>query len=321
MYRHKKHTGFAIALAWPETWCKQPGSWYDGFVNRLGISKHHFYKVGHAALVLVDDENSQCHYFDFGRYHTPFQHGRARSENTDDGLQVKTKAKISTDKKQILNFGEILTELQQNSECHGEGAIHASYGRIHFENALAKAEEIQRQSPVKYGPFSYGGSNCSRFVNTVIRAGKPGLKATFKLNFGVPLTPTPLNNVDAFSHKTVMHQMLPFAGFQPQPLADKSFLKETLREPGKPAGIPENAQWLAGEGAGSWFSITPVDGGKFEIARFSPEGKVECAGIFAVTGNHSFNIENPYRIDYLSHCHKVALQQNQNNLELIRIDK
>lgn len=198
------------------------------------------------ALVLVNDETGRCRYFDFGRYHTPFQHGRARSEKTDDGLKMKTTAKISEDKKQILNFEKILTELQQNPECHGEGAIHASYGRVNFEKAMAKAEEMQQQSPIKYGPFRYSGSNCSRFVNTVIRAGKPSWLAAFKLNFLVPLTPTPLNNVHSFSNKTILPKLLPFT-FTPKPITDKSKLNGTLPEPKRVPGIPPTAQWLAGE--------------------------------------------------------------------------
>ena len=318
MNHQQKHTGFAIAIAWPETWCKQSGAWYDGFINLLGISKHHYYKVGHAALVLIDDKTGRCHYFDFGRYHTLFQHGRARSEKTDDGLKVKTVAKISADKKQILNFEEILTELQQNSECHGEGNIHASYGRINFENALAKAEAMQLKSPIRYGPFRYGGSNCSRFVNTVIRAGKPSWLAAFKLNFLVPLTPTPLNNVHSFPHRTILPKFLPFT-FTPKPISDKSKLKGTLREPERAAGIPKATQWLAGEGAGSWFNILPVDNEKFEITRFSSEGRVECEGIFAISGNQSFDIEKPYRFDYLSYCGKVSLIQGQQKIEFARV--
>lgn len=321
MSRKQKHNGFAIAIAWPETWCKQSGAWYDGFINRLGISKHHYYKVGHAALILIDDKTGSCQYFDFGRYHTPFQHGRARSEKTDDGLKVKTVAKISADQKQILNFEDILTELQQNPECHGEGAIHASYGRINFKNALAKAEAMQQQSPIKYGPFRYGGSNCSRFVNTVIRAGEPSLLAAFKLNFLVPLTPTPLNNVHSFPNKTILPKLLPFS-FTPKPISDKSKLKGTLPEPERAAGIPPTAQWLAGEGAGSWFNILPAGNETFEITRFSPEGTVECNGIFVISGNQSFDIEEPYRFDYLSHCEKVKIIQNYKEivLDFVRIE-
>jgi hypothetical protein len=320
MNRKQKHTGFAIAIAWPETWCKQSGAWYDGFINRLGISKHHYYRVGHAALVLVDDETGRCQYFDFGRYHTPFQHGRARSEKTDDGLKMKTVAKISSDKNRILNFEEILTELQQNPECHGEGNIHASYGRINFEKALAKAEEMQKQSPIRYGPFQYKGSNCSRFVNTVIRAGKPSWLASFKLNFFVPLTPTPLNNVHSFPNKTILPKLLPFT-FTPSPVSDKSKLKGTLSEPVRAVEIPQSAQWLAGEGAGSWFAISHLETKRYALLRFGPDGILECNGEFVISDNQPFNIEKPFTLGYLSHCGKVTIIQNEFEIKLIRIKK
>ena len=127
MPKNNKCAGFAIAIAWPETYCKQPGYWYDRFTNLLGFSDNHYYKVGHAALVLINSETKKCHYFDFGRYITPFQHGRVRSEITEHGLKVNTLAQISKDGQRIENFNEILRELQLNHECHGEGALHASY--------------------------------------------------------------------------------------------------------------------------------------------------------------------------------------------------
>ncbi len=73
------HTGFAIAIAWPSTFCKQPGSWYDPLTLWLGVNYNHYYRVGHAAVVLIDPDKNKCHYFDFGRYHAPFQYGRVRN--------------------------------------------------------------------------------------------------------------------------------------------------------------------------------------------------------------------------------------------------
>lgn len=320
MNLQKNHTGFAIAIAWPETWCKQSGAWYDGFINRIGISKHHYYKVGHAALVLIDDITGKCHYFDFGRYHTPFQYGRVRSEKTDDGLKMKKVAKISGDKKQILNFEEILTELQQNPECHGEGNIHASYSRINFKKAFDKAIQMQEVGPIRYGPFRYRGSNCSRFVNMVLRTGKPSWLAAFKLNFLVPLTPTPLNNVKSFPNKTILPKFLPFT-FLPKPVSDKSKLKGTLSEPVRAAVIPQTAHWLAGEGAGSWFYISQLEIGEYRIKRVSHDGKLECEGEFIISNNQPFNIEKSHRFSYLSHCGKVTIIQNNTVIELIRRTK
>ena len=118
MANRKKHTGIAIALAWPQTFCKQPGSWYDPLTLRLGFNINHYYRVGHAAVVLIDIEHQKCHYFDFGRYHTPFQNGRVRSAETDPELEMKTTPVISNNNKSIVNFRELVFELCQNKACH-----------------------------------------------------------------------------------------------------------------------------------------------------------------------------------------------------------
>ncbi|MDD4991140.1 MAG: hypothetical protein PHR83_02800 [Paludibacter sp.] len=312
-----KHSGFAIAIAWPETYCKQAGYFPDNILNFMGIAKHHYYKVGHAALVLVNAKNGECRYFDFGRYHTPWQHGRARSEKTDPGLKVNTTAQISAEKNEILNFNEILIELQHNPECHGEGAIHASYGKIDYYKALAKAYWFQLESPFHYGPFRYNGSNCSRFVNDSIVAGKPKLWSLLKLRLLVPLTPTPLNNVNAFNHKTIIPKLQKTTPFCPLPIKDKNFLKTTLPEPPKASTIPANAQWLSGEGCGSWFHIQKLNT-HYQIKRYDAEGKLECDGLFEITNNKTFDMEVTYRFSYLSHCKKVVIRQSQQIIEFTR---
>ena len=54
MHFRNKNSGLAIALAWPQTYCKQPGSWYDPVTEWLGINKNNYYRAGHAATVLID---------------------------------------------------------------------------------------------------------------------------------------------------------------------------------------------------------------------------------------------------------------------------
>lgn len=184
---------FIIALAWPQTPCRQAGGWYDGLMRLTGFNKNYFYKAGHAALVLVEQYNGKCHYFDFGRYHSPFAHGRVRSADTDHDLEVKTRAVIEGDR--IINFTEILQELQANGSCHGSGPLYGSYNKVIFRKAWDKALEMQQNSPIIYGPFIRGGTNCSRFVSTVIRAGLPSLICKAKVLLFVPSTPTPMNNV------------------------------------------------------------------------------------------------------------------------------
>lgn len=186
--------GIAIALAWPETKCKQAGAWYDLPMKWLKINKDNYYKVGHAAIVLIDKEKSTCHYFDFGRYHAPVGHGRVRNNYTDHDLEMKTIPQFDVDGN-LINFHDILIELYNNPSCHGDGALHGSHTTISFEKAFEKAEQLQKCSPLPYGPFIVNGTNCSRFVNSVILAGKPSLFHRFQLLFPKTLSPTPIGNV------------------------------------------------------------------------------------------------------------------------------
>lgn len=307
MSTQSKHTGFAIAIAWPETYCKQPGAWYDPITLLLGVNQNNYYKLGHAALVLVDSKNLKAHYFDFGRYHTPYQHGRVRSAETDLELEIKTKPQLTSDGLRLDNFWNILYELQSNPACHGEGNLYASYCSIDFNKAYKKATLMQEKSPIPYGPFKMGGSNCSRFVNTAIRAGKPDFRFWFGLNFNVPLTPTPLSNVNALSNRLILPKLLKGKPFCPIQKLSKPLLLATLPVPERHPDIPENAQWLSGEGAGSWF-VFNVENNLLKVTRYSPNGIIECNGLFENMGAiKTLNSNNSYSVTYPSNCKIVSL--------------
>lgn len=198
-----KTKDYIIALAWPETLCKKAGAWYDGIMQNIGVCKNHYYRVGHAALVLVNGENGNCHYFDFGRYHAPHRHGRVRDEETDHELKIHTKATFSPSGG-IENFEEILNELKQNTACHGTGTLYASYGLINFVKGFEAAKQMQENSPLPYGPFLWKGTNCSRFVRTIIISANPTLEHLVKISFPWMLTPTPGHNVNALSNKKII---------------------------------------------------------------------------------------------------------------------
>ncbi|MBS1740485.1 DUF6695 family protein [Elizabethkingia miricola] len=199
--------GIAIALAWPQTLCKNAGAWYDLPMKWLGLNKSNYYKVGHAAIVLINKKTGACHYFDFGRYHAPYQHGRVRSAVTDHDLTMKTKAVIENG--ELCNYWEIVHELFGNTSSHGDGDLHAAYCEIEFEKAYGKAIAMQQQSPIKYGPFLPKGTNCSRFVNTVILSGNP--KWLYKLVLALPktLSPTPIGNVKSLNNYIVVSANTP----------------------------------------------------------------------------------------------------------------
>jgi hypothetical protein len=315
----KSEPGFAVALAWPQTYCKQPGSWYDAPMRWLGISNNHFYKVGHAALLLISQHQDKCYYFDFGRYHAPFQHGRVRGAETDHELCIKTLPQISYDEREILNIREILDELQQNKACHGDGPLRAAYCKIDFAAAFQKAVEMQEAGPIAYGPFVKNGTNCSRFVNTVILAGRPQSKIKKKLSKTFLNSPTPLDNVNALTNSMIIPAFLN-AGLKIQPpVISREKLASTLEAPLRHKKIPKTAQWLSGEGAGSWFHLES-DFPFFNITRFNSQGEIECKGFFILPGKSSFEPGLPYRFVHLSHCRQVSVEQNGKVLMFRRLD-
>lgn len=93
-------------------------------------------------------------------------------------------------------------------------------------------------------------------------------------------------------------------------------LKNTLPQPKKATNIPHDAQWLSGEGAGSWFSIKQSDL-SYDIQRFSPDGKLECEGKFKNTSDTIFDIHTDFEITHLSHCQQVTVIQDQKKIRLI----
>lgn len=184
----------AIALAWPDTFCKQTGAWYDQPAKLFGISKNHYYKVGHSAMVLIEPQNKKCLYFDFGRYHAPFGHGRVRDEFTDHELKISTKADL-TDNLSLKNYQEIIDEIQNNKACHGDGQLYAGVIEINFKKACQAAKSYQKQGVIEYGPFDIKGSNCSRFVRSVLFNSVTSPLLKLKLTLPLTFTPTPMGVV------------------------------------------------------------------------------------------------------------------------------
>jgi len=195
-------TGIAIALAWPETWCKEAGSWYDRFMKIIGISKNGYYRVGHAAVVLVDTNSGRCHYFDFGRYHCPKGYGRIRDAETDHDLKIKTQARFSQGG--LSNYRELLEEISMNDACHGAGVLHASYTSVDFKKAIHTAKSLQENSPLPYGPFIPMGTNCSRFVRQIIISASSINVDNVSLFIPLTISPMPLSNVKSLKNYQII---------------------------------------------------------------------------------------------------------------------
>jgi hypothetical protein len=286
-------------------------------MEKIGTNINNHYKVGHAAVVLVNGKNGSCHYFDFGRYHAPFGYGRVRDEISDPDLKINTKA-IIRKSKSIDNFNTILNELYHNPSCHGSGPIYASYCKIQFEKAYVFVHNMKNRNPWKYGPFIWNGTNCSRFVRSTILSGIPEIQRFIKLSLPLSISPTPIGNVASLGQKTIYdvknnQDTINFVSSAPQPGSVN--LKGTLKAPDKSAILPSNAQWLAGEGAGSWFHIEGLNE-HYKITRYDPEGKIECTGLFYNLNDRNLDLKNSFEFIHISHCDKVMIRQNGKTISL-----
>lgn len=262
-----------MALAWPETYCKTTSSWYDRVTKTTGHLTNGYYMAGHAAILLIEKDSGKCSYYDFGRYHAPFMNGRVRSAASDHELTVVSIAKISYSGKNVDNLDEILQELQANESCHGDGTLYASLSEIDFETANSKADQMQQASPIPYGPFIPKGTNCSRFVNSVLLAGKPKFTTSFKLRTLMPLTPSPMSNVRANGEKIIIPAVRPGVHPYSEYCPGKKFFKTTLPAPEQPSSLPSNSKWISGEGSGSWFTYEKPEAAG--IFRYTPNGELE----------------------------------------------
>ena len=188
------NTDFIIVLAWPEGEVTAAGAWYDPLFSTDGK-----YRVGHSALILINSENKELLYFDFGRYHTPTGFGRVRDKETDPDIDIPISAKIENNR--IKNIEEILIHTRNKKANHGEGKLYASVLKnINFISSYTFAKKIQEKGIIPYGPFVPKGSNCSRFVSATIRKSNPNLIKSLRLQFPFSLSPSPKRNVSISNH-------------------------------------------------------------------------------------------------------------------------
>jgi len=83
-----------------------------------------------------------------------------------------------------------------------------------------------------------------------------------------------------------------------------------LEQPLQPSSLPNSSQWLAGQGAGSWFWMGKTNTeNQFQIKRFSSIGVLECDLIFECNES-GFSISKPFEFTYLSHCASCTIIQD-----------
>lgn len=95
---------------------------------------------------------------------------------------------------------------------------------------------------------------------------------------------------------------------------------KVVPSPAKPQHLPEKIYWLSGEGCGSWFHIRQYEF-NFIISRYSPDGRLECKGLFKQVSGNPINLHSNFEFTYLSHCAEVNILQNKINYKFILIRK
>lgn len=96
--------------------------------------------------------------------------------------------------------------------------------------------------------------------------------------------------------------------------------KGIILSPSKPNNIPLNSQWLAGQGAGSWYHISKEETDiHYTISRFSPHGDVEFESQFKINGNQEFCIDCPYAFTYLSLFKSCNILQHGEKINFVNI--
>ncbi len=180
---------------------------------------------------------------------------------------------------------------------------------------------MQESSPLPYGPFIWNGTNCSRFVRTVILAGKPSLKNYFRLGFLNPVSPTPRGNTNNLGHPISVspqnNTKESHTSGNPAKYVfrNKNELQRCLPAPETvPPGLPKPIHWLSGEGAGSWFHIKPLSTNRAKVTRYAPGGELECQSILLNTTPIIFQPEKPFRLMHLSHCKQLHLSQDDKQI-------
>jgi len=95
-------------------------------------------------------------------------------------------------------------------------------------------------------------------------------------------------------------------------------LKTTLPQPQRNAKIPENAQWLSGEGAGSWFNLK-YEEDSLKVTRYSPSGDIECSGFYRNISSYNIFLTYNFRITYPSNCKSVTLLNGDSKVVFERV--
>jgi len=323
----------AIPISWPDQTARGDERWMS-YLKRIGIVKNLNFKVGHAAILLIDSKSGEILYFDFGRYLVPRGFGRARSARFDPRLRLSTRAHLNGTK-EIHNIEEILDELfQKETATHGGGRLLFSVCRgVSFQKGAAYAEKLVSEGPIPYGAFATDNNSCSRFVAQVLAQAMDSTdRRRQRICYPECMKPSPTSNVvnaaesaQVFcyhEHRLEVWHMRRRDSLRFQfGLLKQNFSKKyaallgddvtagMVACPERKPLIPATAQWLGGLGEGAWLHIAKKTQSQYLISKYSADGDLQYT-IETLCIQH-FHIDRPYSFTYhFSHTHYTILQED-----------
>ena len=330
----------AIVIAFPDNWAKGE-KLRDRLLCKYNICYTPYYKVGHAALLIINHINGEVEYFDFGRYFSAPGKGRARSKATDPKLQIPIKAQIN-DEGKVDNLREIMDYLESIPDAtHGYGkTIFSVFYQINRNKAIQWIDEIIAKGSIPYGTFSLTAMNCSRFVARAIMKGTKSKNKKIKIGLPSTIVTVPIGNVVNASSDDVVWT-LNNGVYQQRKLNQFDVFKQTLddiklslkkyeshqdkhnhpittKEPITPhERIPQAAQHLRGLGENTWLHIEKPNNcsdKEYIIESYSDDGGLNYR-IKAQLVSGAFDINAPYRFIY--DCNRLITTILQNEKKLI----
>lgn len=340
LYMHT-YNDIAIPISWPDQTARGDEKWM-AILKKAGIVKNLNFKVGHAAILLIERASGKILYYDFGRYLVPRGYGRARSILFDRRLQIITTAAFNGDV--LVNLEELLEELyRKESATHGGGRLLFSIcNHISFSKGVAFADALVKQGPVLYGALARKNNSCSRFVAQVmVAAMRPKDIRIRKILYPECLKSSPTSNVVNATvdnmvycyhqHQLCSRKMTRIQSLQFQlALLKENFSGKAAKEiaadtnpgladaPHKPLSVPEKAQWLGGIGEGAWFHIEETKAGLYNIYKFNHKGEEEYKVL--TTSTDALDVHIPYYFTFHFNYNKYSILQNKQILILTTIE-
>jgi len=330
------NTGIFITLAWPDTFVSTSGGPLERFLQLLGAGKNDKFRGGHAALALIERATGLIEFHDFGRYITPDGSARTRGTKTDPEVAIDLRAKFDKNG-QLTNLKDILIRLEADPEAtHGDGRMLASFCyETDYKKAKKYINELMQRGSITYSVFGEG-SNCSRFVADSFKVSTLNNRLKWQHKLCMTITPSPIGNVINGSSDGEMWEVYqgivrPYKGGRlrtakellqntfgtDKEMKNISFIGNMI-EPKKPDSVPNEAQWLGGRGAGSWFHVVQIgdfQDNEYRVLRYVPDGLVGYDCVFRL-GRGALDLRQPYQFIYDCHAAKTTLIQHDRKLEL-----